>query len=86
MDQLHSNSPFASAPEKVKNFLLKNSVQLSEAASVASQTFLDVRDGAYLILSQDLRHGLGTALVATLFNTGNLRRIEKVQRMMCKRH
>jgi hypothetical protein len=33
-------------------------------------TFLDVRDRAYLILRQDLRHGLGTTLVTTLLNTG----------------
>ena len=32
-------------------------------------TFLDVRDRAYLILRQDLRHGLGTTLVTTLLNT-----------------
>ena len=34
-------------------------------------TFLDVRDRAYLILRQDLRHGLGTTLVTTLLNTGD---------------
>jgi hypothetical protein len=33
-------------------------------------TFLDVRDRAYLILRQDLRHGLGTTLVTALLNTG----------------
>ena len=32
-------------------------------------TFLDVRDRAYLILRQDLRHGLGPTLVMTLLNT-----------------
>jgi hypothetical protein len=32
--------------------------------------FLDVRDRAYLVLRQDLRHGLGTTLVTTLLNTG----------------
>ena len=34
-------------------------------------TFLDVRDRAYLILRQDLRHGLGTTLVTTLLNTAD---------------
>ena len=34
-------------------------------------TFLDIRDRAYLILRQDLRHGLGTTLVTTLLNTGD---------------
>ena len=33
-------------------------------------TFLDIRDRAYLILRQDLRHGLGITLVTTLLNTG----------------
>ena len=33
-------------------------------------TFLDVRDRAYLILRQDLKHGLGIALVSTLLSTG----------------
>jgi hypothetical protein len=33
-------------------------------------TFLDIRDRAYLILRQDLRHGLGTTLVTTLLNAG----------------
>lgn len=34
-------------------------------------TFLDVRDRAYLILCQDLRHGLGSTLIATLLNARN---------------
>lgn len=34
-------------------------------------TLLDVRDRAYLILRQDLRHGVGTILVATLLNSGS---------------
>ena len=33
-------------------------------------TLLDVRDRAYLILRQDLRHSLGTTLVTTLLNAG----------------
>jgi len=35
-------------------------------------------------LRQDLRHGLGRTLVTTLLNTGTLRKIEKVEQMMCK--
>ena len=35
-------------------------------------TFLDIRDRAYLTLRQDLRHGLGTTLVTTLLNVGEL--------------
>ena len=41
-----------------------------ENDQTAISTFLDVRDRAYLILRQDLRHGLGTTLVTTLLNTG----------------
>ena len=33
-------------------------------------TILDLRDRAYLILRQDLRHGVGTTLVTALLNTG----------------
>ena len=41
-----------------------------ENDQTAISTFLDIRDRAYLILRQDLRHGLGTTLVTTLLSTG----------------
>jgi hypothetical protein len=47
-------------------------IPISVTDEIDQTTFLDVRDRAYLILRQDLRHGLGTTLVTTLLYTGDI--------------